>query len=176
MSLLRGSALEEVRLRKADGDVVTDLFDYLKDAFGDKCSASQLLQDFYNCKQNQGEDIHSFSHAFSQAHSCVLKQHPNSISNKKVVLRDQFVEGVRDFTLRTQNIYAGETSFYFHRGTVLEPELVTAGVECIQLNQIRAADVDKFDSHFKKATSTLPGYSKKELQTFQCQDPLNNVF
>lgn len=102
MSLLRGSALDEVRLRKADGDVVKDLFSYLKDAFGDKRSASQLLQNFYNCKQKEGEDIRDFSHALSQAFSCVLKQHPKSVANEKTVLRDQFVEGVRDLSLRRE--------------------------------------------------------------------------
>lgn len=44
MSLLRGSALDEVCLRKADGDDVEDLFSYLQDAFGEKHSVSQLLQ------------------------------------------------------------------------------------------------------------------------------------
>lgn len=102
MSLLRGSALDEVRLRKDDGDVVKDLFVYLREAFGDKRSASQLLQHFYNCKQKEGEDIRDFSHALSQAFSCVLKQHPNSVANEKNVLRDQFVEGVKDPSLRRE--------------------------------------------------------------------------
>ncbi|KAK7879663.1 hypothetical protein WMY93_033628, partial [Mugilogobius chulae] len=102
MSLLRGPALDEVRLRKADGDDVPDLFVYLREAFGDKRSASQLLQNFYNCKQKEGEDIRSFSHALSQALSAVLKQHPNSVADEKTVLRDQFVEGVRDSSLRRE--------------------------------------------------------------------------
>ncbi|KAL6489612.1 hypothetical protein MHYP_G00033530 [Metynnis hypsauchen] len=102
MSLLRGSALDEVRLRKADGDIVKDLFVYLRDAFGDKRSASQLLQNFYNCKQKEGEDIRDFSHALSQAFSCVVKQYPNSVANEKAVLRDQFVQGVRDPSLRRE--------------------------------------------------------------------------
>ncbi|KAL6462437.1 hypothetical protein MHYP_G00288590 [Metynnis hypsauchen] len=62
------------------------------------------------------------------------------------------------------------------RGTTLEPELVTAGVKCCQLNQIRAAEADQCEPHSKKATPTLPGYSKEELQTFQCQDPVISVF
>lgn len=73
MSLLRSSALDEVRLRKVDGDDVHDLFVYLRDAFGDKRSASQLLQFFYNCKQKEGEDIRNYSHVLSQALSAILK-------------------------------------------------------------------------------------------------------
>lgn len=62
------------------------------------------------------------------------------------------------------------------RGTALEPELVTAGVKCCQLNQIRAVETGHGKSHSKEATPTLPGYSKEELQTFQCQDPVISVF
>ncbi|XP_043983725.1 uncharacterized protein LOC122837437 [Gambusia affinis] len=102
LSLLRGSALEEVRLRKADGDVVKDLFVYLTDAFGDKRSASQLLQNFYNCKQKEGEDIRDFSYSLSQAFSFVRNQHPNSVANENTVLRDQFIEGIRDLSLRRE--------------------------------------------------------------------------
>ncbi|KAM9699214.1 uncharacterized protein ACNS7B_003097 [Menidia menidia] len=102
LSLLRGSALEEVRLRKADGDVVKDLFVYLTDAFGDKRSASQLLQDFYNCKQKEGEDIRDFSYSLSQAFSFIRNQHPNSVANENTVLRDQFIEGIRDLSLRRE--------------------------------------------------------------------------
>lgn len=94
MSLLRGPALEEVRLRKdAETDQISDLFSYLREAFGDKRSPSQLLQSFYSCKQREGEDIRDFSHALSQALSIVLKQTPSSVSGEKVILRDQFVEG-----------------------------------------------------------------------------------
>lgn len=102
LSLLRGSALDEVHLRRADGDVVKDLFVYLKDAFGDKRSVSQLLQNFYNCKQKEGEDVREFSHSLSQAFSFVRKQHPNSVGNETTVLRDQFIEGVRDLSLRRE--------------------------------------------------------------------------
>lgn len=57
-----------------------------------------MFRNFYNCKQKEGEDIRDFSHAFS----CVLKQHPKSVANEKAVLRDQFVEGVRDYSLRRE--------------------------------------------------------------------------
>lgn len=103
MSLLRGSALEEVRLRKDETtDQISDLFSYLRDAFGDKRSASQLLQSFFSCKQKESEDIREFSHALSQALSLVLKHYPNSVANEKVALRDQFVEGLRDPSLRRE--------------------------------------------------------------------------
>ncbi|XP_055358544.1 uncharacterized protein LOC114842043 [Betta splendens] len=101
MSILRGSALEEVRLRKDEGsDQTSDLFHYLQEAFGDKRSASQLLQNFYSCKQTDGQNIRDFSHALSQTLSSVLKRCPNSLANERVALRDQFVEGLIDSSLR----------------------------------------------------------------------------
>lgn len=65
MSVLRGSALEGVCLRKADSDEADKLFSYLREAFGDRRSASQLLQNFYSCRQKEGEEICDFSHVLS---------------------------------------------------------------------------------------------------------------
>lgn len=103
MSLLRGPALEEVRLRKdEETDQISDLFSYLREAFGDRRSASQLLQNFFSCKQRESEDLREFSHALSQALNLVLKHYPSSVANEKVTLRDQFVEGVSDPALRRE--------------------------------------------------------------------------
>lgn len=62
------------------------------------------------------------------------------------------------------------------RGTSLEPELVTTGLECCQVNQIRALESGAPPSSAKEATPTLPGYSKEQLQTFQHQDSVLSVF
>lgn len=62
------------------------------------------------------------------------------------------------------------------KGTSLEPELVTAGVECCRVTQIRALGAAEPPSDSKEATPTLPGYSKEELQTFQNQDSVLSVF
>lgn len=103
MSLLRGSALEEVRLRKdEETDQIGGLFSYLREAFGDRRSASQLLQHFYSCKQKDGEDIRDFSHALSQALSSVMKRYPSAVVNERLALRDQFVDGVCDPSLRRE--------------------------------------------------------------------------
>ncbi|XP_067381076.1 uncharacterized protein [Channa argus] len=103
MSLLRGPALEEVRLRKDDQtEQTSDLFSYLREGFGDRRSSSQLLQNFYSCKERDGEDIRDFSHVLSQALSSVMKHYPRSVANGKIALRDQFIEGVRDPVLRRE--------------------------------------------------------------------------
>ncbi|XP_051952855.1 uncharacterized protein LOC127622804 [Xyrauchen texanus] len=102
MSLLRGTALEEVRLRSVTDDGVDDLFEYLREAFRDRRSTPQLLHSFYSRRQLEGENIRDFSHALSQALGLVSKCSPNAIANERVALRDQFVEGVRDPSLRRE--------------------------------------------------------------------------
>lgn len=103
LSLLRGAALEEVRLRSdSEVDQVSDLFTYLREAFSDRRSGAQLLHDFYSRKQRESEGLLEFSHALSQALNHVLRQTPDAVPNMKVVLRDQFVEGVRDPALKRE--------------------------------------------------------------------------
>lgn len=103
LSLLYGPALEEVRLCMR-GQTVTprDLYSYLRNAFGERRSTTQLLQNFYNRKQADGEDLRDYSHALSQILSSVVKQSSNAIPNEKIVLRDQFTEGLRDSALRRE--------------------------------------------------------------------------
>lgn len=103
LSLLRGPALEEVRLCMSGQSVrPSDLYSYLRNAFGEKRSTTQLLQTFYNRKQAEGEDLRDYSHALSQILSSVVKQSTNVIPNEKTVLRDQFIEGLRDAVLRRE--------------------------------------------------------------------------
>ncbi|XP_067309558.1 uncharacterized protein [Pseudorasbora parva] len=103
MALLRGAALEEVRLRSdVDTDTATDILTYLREAFTDRRSSAQLLQDFYSRKQKEGEDIRDFSHALAQALVQITKRAPEAVGDEKIMLRDQFVEGIRDPALRRE--------------------------------------------------------------------------
>ncbi|XP_056587956.1 uncharacterized protein LOC130408444 [Triplophysa dalaica] len=103
LSLLKGAALEEVRLRRgAQPQGTEDLFTYLRDAFGEKRSLAQLLQSFYTRKQLEGEDLRMYSHSLSQILNSVVKQSPDAIANVNSAIRDQFVEGVKDASLRRE--------------------------------------------------------------------------
>lgn len=103
MSLLKGAALEEIRFRSGSGSTeVNDLFKYLREAFRDKRCTAQLLHDFYNRRQKDGEDILEYSHALCQILRTVLKQDPNALANEKRVLRDQFIEDLRDPVLKRE--------------------------------------------------------------------------
>lgn len=101
ISLLRGPTLEEVRLCVGNQSrQASDLFTFLQEAFGEWRSETQLLQMFYNCKQLEGEDLRNYSHALSRLLSSIVKQSADGLANKQGILRDQFVEGVRDAALR----------------------------------------------------------------------------
>lgn len=103
LSHLKGSALEEVRLCMGGEDKsAEDLFSYLRAAFREKRSTSQLLHTFYARKQLDGEDFRDFSHALSLMLNAALQQAPHCVPNVQLALRDQFIEGVRDSALRRE--------------------------------------------------------------------------
>lgn len=78
------------------------MFTFLPEAFGERRSGTQLLQMFFNCRQFEGEDLRNYSHALSRLLSSVVKQSPDCLANEQGILRDQFVEGVRDAALRRE--------------------------------------------------------------------------
>lgn len=103
LSLLKGSALEEVKLRMGgQAKQPSDLFSYLRAAFREKRTTPQLLHAFYARQQSEGEDLRDYSHALSQLLNAALQQSPSIVADAQLVLRDQFIEGVRDPTLRRE--------------------------------------------------------------------------
>lgn len=103
LSLLKGSALEEIRLC-SDGDPKdpNELFTLLREAYAEKRTVAQLLQAFYGRQQREDEDIQEYSHALSQILRVALKQKPDAVSDAKMAVRDQFIEGVQDSSLRRE--------------------------------------------------------------------------
>lgn len=103
LSHLRGSALEEIKLCMG-GEIKQpqELFSYLRGAFREKRTTPQLLHAFYARRQSDGEDFRDFSHALSQLLNAALQQSSHVVSDPQLALRDQFIEGVRDSTLRRE--------------------------------------------------------------------------
>ena len=103
LSLLKGSALEEVKLcMRGQVKQPSDLFSCLRGAFREKRSTPQLLHAFYARRQLDGEDLREYSHALSQLLNSALQQSPNAVTDTQQALRDQFIEGVRDSALRRE--------------------------------------------------------------------------
>lgn len=103
LSHLRGSALDEVKLcMGGETKQPSDLFSYLRGAFREKRTTPQLLHAFYARRQLEGEDFRDFSHALSQLLNSALQQSHYAVSDSQLALRDQFIEGIRDATLRRE--------------------------------------------------------------------------
>lgn len=65
------------------------------------------------------------------------------------------------------------------KGTALQPDLVSAGVKCCQVRQVRSITAVEQDTELADSqgnTPTLPGYSKDELRQFQNTDPILKSF
>lgn len=103
LSLLKGSALEEVKLcMGGQTKQLSDLLSYLRGAFREKRTTPQLLHAFYARKQLDGEDLRDYSHALSQLLNSALQLSPDAVADTQIALRDQFIEGVRDSALRRE--------------------------------------------------------------------------
>lgn len=74
----------------------------MRGAFREKRTTPQLLHAFYACRQSDGEDLHDYLHALSQLLNSALQQSPNAVADPRLALRDQFIEGLRDSTLRRE--------------------------------------------------------------------------
>ncbi len=103
LSHLRGSALDEIKLcMGVEMKQPQELFSYLRVAFREKRTTPQLLHAFYARRQSDGEDFRDYSHSLSQLLNAALQQSSNIVSDPRLTLRDQFIEGVRDPTLRRE--------------------------------------------------------------------------
>lgn len=61
-----------------------------------------MLHAFYARRQLDVEDFRDFSHALSLLLNAALQQSPHIVPDAQLALRDQFIEGVRDSTLRRE--------------------------------------------------------------------------
>ncbi|KAL1250647.1 hypothetical protein QQF64_018443 [Cirrhinus molitorella] len=103
LSHLRGSALDEIKLCMGrEMKQPQELFSYLRGAFREKRTTPQLLHAFYARRQLDGEHLRDYSHSLSQLLNAALQQSSTIVSDPQLALRDQFIEGVRDPTLRRE--------------------------------------------------------------------------
>lgn len=66
---------------------------------------------------------------------------------------------------------------FIGRGTPLDTDLVTEGLKCYRVRQIRALESDPARTSTEQGnTPTLPGYTKEEVVKFQSSDPVLKVF
>lgn len=101
LSYLDGSARREVRYAdpqlRADPDGV---FDLLQDAFGERLTATQLLNQFCSRNQRERESLQTFSHSLMELLDRALQQDPQCVPNRDHALRDNFAQKVKNKELR----------------------------------------------------------------------------
>ena len=97
ISHLEGAARDELRYR-TPGEKKTpqDVFDILRDVFGDKSTVIELLSEFNQCYQKKGPSLQEFSYTLMNKIDKVVKRGSKVFKERDVAIRNQFAENVRN--------------------------------------------------------------------------------
>ena len=77
--------------------------------FGEALTPSQLISEFHGRKRRKGESLRDYSYALMELMDRVLPADPTAIANKAEVLRDRFINGVKDHRLHVALCDKAET-------------------------------------------------------------------
>ena len=101
ISYLDGAARSEMRCQPSDVRRDANLiFAALEDVYGEKETANQLLRRFFFRRQMAGEPISAYSHGLVEIANRINRLVPKPDEERDSMLRDQFVENLRDAHLR----------------------------------------------------------------------------
>ncbi|XP_062383843.1 uncharacterized protein LOC134071222 isoform X2 [Sardina pilchardus] len=102
LSNLEGEARREIlTLESADRDTPTKIFAALARLYGEITSIAALRTQFFNCRQESGQSLKSFSLRLRELFSR-LKERRDGLANEDPVLRDQFIMGLKDDHVRRE--------------------------------------------------------------------------
>ena len=101
LSYLDGPARAEMRCQptevRQDAEAIVSA---LEDVFGEKATANQLVRLFFYRRQATNEPIAAYSHALVELADRIGRLSPKTAAERDTMLREQFVENVRDVHLR----------------------------------------------------------------------------
>lgn len=101
--LLDGEARAEIKFRPAsERDDPEKIFSILSNVYGCSHSYISLQKQFFQRRQHDGESLREFSHALMSLMEAVKRKDPACFAHPDTVLRDQFIEFVRDSMLRRE--------------------------------------------------------------------------
>ena len=175
---LEGPAKEEIRFHKSELSDSEAVFKALQEVFGEKLTATQLLCKFRNRRQEQGEGIREYSHALMGLLNRAVKRRKDLEAQKDDLLRDQFVEHLRDSVLRRElweKVWEDETSTFLQmraRALRWEESEVRADAE-VEISETKASmqkGPGPADPAIDKLTLLLEGQQKvleQQQQTLQ---------
>jgi len=98
---LEGVAMEEVKLRPtSQWSSPTGVFQILREAFSEQLTETQARRKFFERRQGDRETLQNFAHALMVLLSRVERLSGGPETGKDVLLKEQFVENLKDLTLR----------------------------------------------------------------------------
>lgn len=74
----------------------------LKDAFGERATTSELMTEFYQCKQDYSETLRDFSHKLMKKLDRVLRLDNSYVTDKDKLLRNKLSENVTNTCLKRE--------------------------------------------------------------------------
>lgn len=102
LSNLEGEARREIlTLDLKDRDTSIKIFAALARIYGETTSVAALRTQFFNCRQESGQSLKSFSLHLRELFSR-LKERRDGLANEDSVLRDQFIMGLKDDHVRRE--------------------------------------------------------------------------
>ena len=98
---LEGVAKEEVKLRPASQwSSPSGVFTILREVFSERLTETQARRKFFARRQGDRESVQDFAHALMVLLSRVERLSEAPVTNKDLLLKEQFVENLRDHSLR----------------------------------------------------------------------------
>ena len=98
---LEGVAKEEVKLRPtSQWSSPTGVFTILREVFSEQLTETQARRKFFARRQGDRESVQDFAHALMVLLSRVERLSEAPVTNKDLLLKEQFVENLRDHALR----------------------------------------------------------------------------
>lgn len=98
--LLDGEAKKEVKFSLPNGANPEAIFDILLENFGCDQTYVTLQKQFFQRRQHENESIREFSHALLEIMELLKTRDPRGVVNPDLVIRDTFIENVRDYKLQ----------------------------------------------------------------------------
>ena len=100
---LEGSAVKEVGCRPVEERrEARAILAIIRDAFGERANASQLLRSFYERRQHYDETVTGYSHELAALVDRLESASPRHVVNRDSMLRDQLFDNVRVPLLRCE--------------------------------------------------------------------------
>ena len=99
---LEGPAKREAKLHVQKDSNVDDIFRLLILTFSGTKSYTEVQKKFYERRQNPEESFRDFSYVLNELMQKIEQVKPESVHNRDEVLRDHFINGIRDTILRRE--------------------------------------------------------------------------